>query len=370
MKIPFVDLYAQYLTIKEEMDEAIERTIRNTSFIGGPDVPAFEKEFAAYIGQSYAVACANGTDSLEILLQAFGVGTGDEVIVPAHSWISTAECVSMMGATPVFVDTHPDTYTMDPTKIEEKITDKTKVIIPVHLFGLPADMDPIMALAEKYNLKVIEDSAQSHGATYNGRKIGTIGHAASFSFYPGKNLGAYGDAGGIVTADEALATKFRMIARHGQLKKHDHKFPGRNSRLDGLQAAILRVKLPYLPKWTALRQQHAAAYTERLKDVPGIKIPHVPEGSTHVHHLYVVQVSGRDEIQANLKEKGIATSIHYPTPLPLLEAYDEMGYTAGDIPSCAAYTPKLLSLPIYPEMTVDMIDYVCEHLIQNVNVSV
>ncbi|MEO0896470.1 MAG: DegT/DnrJ/EryC1/StrS family aminotransferase [Bacteroidota bacterium] len=362
MKIPFVDLHAQYLTIKEDIDQAIEQTIKNTSFISGPSVKAFEAAFAEYIGTTYSVACGNGTDSLEMLLVAAGVGPGDEVIVPAHSWISTAECVSNVGATPVFVDTEPHTYTINPFLIEEKITPQTKAIIPVHLFGLPADMDPIMALAAKYNLFVIEDAAQAHGATYKGRKIGTIGHAASFSFYPGKNLGAYGDAGGIATNDEEIATKVRMIANHGQLKKHNHQMIGRNSRMDGMQGAILLAKLPHLPKWIALRQQHAATYTKLLQQHTDLVLPTIPDDRTHAFHLYVIQTEDREALRNRLKEAEIGHSVHYPNPLPLVPAYKELGYTEADIPITVAYTPRILSLPIFPEMTEEMIGYVVNNL--------
>lgn len=359
MKVPFVDLKKQYVSLKSEIDQAISKVIDETAFIGGnnPYVKKFEEEFAQYLNIGYCVSCANGTDSIEIILKALGIGSGDEVIVPAHSWISTSEAVSNVGATPIFIDTIPQLYTIDFKQIESKITNKTKVIIPVHLYGLPAEMDEIMSIAEKYKLYVIEDCAQAHGAIYKGRKIGTIGNAASFSFYPGKNLGAYGDAGGIVTNDESLAGKCRMIANHGQLKKHDHKMEGRNSRLDGIQAAVLSVKLPYLDRWNSLRQQHAAIYNESLKDI-NIGLPTVPNYSSHVYHLYVVDIENRDNVSSNLKEKEIETAIHYPTPLPLLEAYSQYRYTPANFPVSSSTAARILSIPMFPELNLEMIQYV------------
>ncbi|MEM7659771.1 MAG: DegT/DnrJ/EryC1/StrS family aminotransferase [Bacteroidota bacterium] len=361
MKVPFVDLHAQYKRMQAEIDAAIADVLQRTAFIGGGTVKAWEAAFGEWLGRDHVIACGNGTDSLEILLAAFGIGPGDEVIVPAHSWISTAECVNMVGATPIFVDTIDGLYTIDPALIEAKITPATKAIIPVHLCGLPAEMDPIMALAEQHKLVVIEDCAQAHGARYKGKKVGTIGHAASFSFYPGKNLGAYGDAGSMATNDKAIALRARKIANHGQLTKHAHEFPGRNSRLDGLQAAILLAKLPHLDQWTAERQAHGALYRELLEPL-GVHPTQVPDHMSHVYHLFMIQVANRDEVQTNLKAAGISTGVHYPTPLPLLQAYSSGGHHASDFPSVSAYTPKILSLPIYPEMSRDMIEYVVEQL--------
>ncbi|RMG22255.1 MAG: DegT/DnrJ/EryC1/StrS family aminotransferase [Bacteroidetes bacterium] len=361
MNIPFVDLQAQYASIQAEIDAAIQEVMAHTAFISGRYARKFEAEFAAWLGVEHCVSCGNGTDSLEMLLKVYGVGPGHEVIVPAHSWISTAECVNAVGARPVFVDTHPQHYTILPEKIAERIGPATRAIIPVHLYGLPADMDPIMALAEQHGLVVIEDCAQAHGATYKGRKVGTIGHAASFSFYPGKNLGAYGDAGCMVTQDAHIATEARKLANHGQLVKHEHHFPGRNSRLDGLQAAVLSAKLPHLDQWIARRQEVAAAYTHLLEDA-GFVLPQVPADRTHAYHLYVIQTPGRNQLQAELKAQGIATGIHYPAPLPFTGAYKELGYRETDIPNCAAYTPRILSLPIYPELTPEMVSYVTDKL--------
>jgi len=363
MNVPFVDLKIQYKTLQTKIDDAIKAVISETAFISGKYATAFEESFAAYLGIKHVVSCANGTDSLEILLKAYQVGSGDEVIVPANSWISTSECVGALGANVVFVDSHPTLYTIDVTKIEERITSKTKAIIPVHLYGNAADMDPIMDLAKKYNLIVIEDCAQAHGAKYKGKTIGTIGHASSFSFYPGKNLGAYGDAGCMATNDEKLATKLRMIANHGRLGKHDHGIEGRNSRLDGIQAAILSVKLPHLEKWTEARIRNASLYNKYLSNA-GIQLPIVPDYVRHVFHLYVVQVPNREIIQQKLKEAGIETGIHYPIALPLLKAYAHLGHLPAHFPVASAQMNKLLSLPMYAELTEQQIAYVSNKLLE------
>src|SRR5712675_788739 len=266
MQIPLVDLKAQYAAIKSEIDQAISQVLADTAFIAGKYAKIFEQEFASYAGLKHCIGCGNGTDALELALGALGIGPGDEVLVPALTWVSTAICTLPVGAKPVFVDMLPTLYTMDPSKIEAKITSRTKAIIPVHLYGLPAQMDEIMAIARKHKLRVIEDCAQAHGATYKGRKVGTFGDIACFSFYPGKNLGAYGDAGALCTNDDGLAIKARKIANYGGLARHEHEFAGRNSRLDGIQGAILSVKLKHLEKWTRDRQQHAAAYSKSLAE--------------------------------------------------------------------------------------------------------
>ena len=356
--IPFVDLQAQYKSIKSEIDFAIASVIADLAFISGKYARKFEEEFAAYLGIKYCVGCGNGTDAIEILLKSFNIGIGDEVIVPAHSWISTSEAISNVGAKPVFVDTHPDYYTIDVSKLEEKITSNTKTIIPVHLYGLPVEMDEIMKIAKKHNLIVIEDAAQAHGAEYKGRKVGTIGDAAIFSFYPGKNLGAYGDAGCIVTNNEEIAIKARMLANHGQLIKHEHKFEGRNSRLDGIQAAILSVKLKYLDKWNNVRRQHAELYCKLLSG-KNVKLPSAPAYSKHVYHVFAIQIENRTDIITKFKEAGIETLIHYPTPLPFLDAYKHLGHKREDFPVVSGYTDKLLSLPMFPELTGEQIEMVC-----------
>jgi dTDP-4-amino-4,6-dideoxygalactose transaminase len=361
MTIPFVDLKSQYLSIKTEIDKAIADVIANTAFIGGPYVQQFEADFSAYCGCTHVIACANGTDSLEILLQCMGVGRGDEVLVPASSWISTSEAVSNIGATPVFVDIEPDFFTIDPELIEEKITSKTKAIIPVHLYGQAANMPRIMQIANKHNLKVLEDCAQSHGAEIQGQKTGTFGHCASFSFYPGKNLGAYGDAGAMVTNDDAIAEKARMIANHGQQGKHNHMMEGRNSRLDGLNAAVLSAKLPHVEKWTAARIKNAACYLEQLAN-NAVKAPATRENSKHVFHLFVIRTEKRDALIAHLKKEGIETAIHYPVALPFLPCYEYQQHKPGDFPVAYEYMQQIVSLPMYPELTEEMIKTVSKSI--------
>ncbi|OFY84472.1 MAG: erythromycin biosynthesis sensory transduction protein eryC1 [Bacteroidetes bacterium RIFCSPLOWO2_12_FULL_35_15] len=361
MKIPFVDLKAQYQSIKPEIDEAIGKVITETAFIGGKYVKEFEQLFSKYLNINHIVACANGTDSLEILLKASGVAINDEVIVPAVSWISTSEAVSSVGAKPVFVDIDPISYTIDVKLIESKITPQTKAIIPVHLYGNPADMNEIMLIAKKHNLIVIEDCAQSHGAEIDGKMVGTFGDAASFSFYPGKNLGAYGDAGAMATNDSIIAEKIRMIANHGQLEKHKHLIEGRNSRMDGIHAAVLSAKIKYLDAWTNKRIE-IADYYSLLLDKLNVKVPFVKNKSKHVFHLYVILTSKRDALKEHLENQGIETAIHYPTALPLLDAYRSEGYKNSDFPIATDFTSKILSLPIYPELTKEMVMYVVENI--------
>jgi len=360
--IPFVDLKAQYLSIKEEIDKAIQDVIDQTAFIGGAAIKQFEAAFAEYVGTKHCIACGNGTDSIEILLKAMNVGAGDEVIVPANSWISTSEAVSAIGATPVFADVD-EFYSINISLAEKKITTKTKAIVPVHLYGHPADMPALMKLAQKYNLKVIEDCAQSHGAEVNGKRTGTWGDAASFSFYPGKNLGAYGDAGAMLTNDDELATICRQIANHGQIKKHHHVREGRNSRMDTLQAAILLAKLPYLDQWTNARIKKASLYNQLLKD-SGLVVPVTKNNCTHVFHLYVIRTEKREMLQTHLKEHGVETAVHYPTTLPLLPCYRSYGYQAADFPISFHNQGRILSLPIYAEITNEQIEYVAR-LIKN-----
>ncbi|MGG9972115.1 DegT/DnrJ/EryC1/StrS family aminotransferase [Ferruginibacter sp. SUN002] len=360
-KVPFVDLYAQYLTIKNDIDDAIASTIKSSSYIGGDAVKKFENAFAEYLGIDHVMSCANGTDSLEILLQSFGIGKGDEVIVPAHSWISTSESVTAVGASPVFVDTEEDYFTIDAALIEKAITSKTKAIIPVHIYGHPADMEAIMQIADKYKLVVIEDCAQAHGATINGKKIGTIGHASSFSFYPGKNLGAYGDAGAMATNNAAIAEKARMIANHGQKGKHNHIIEGRNSRLDGLQAAILSVKLKHLQKWTEQRIANASSYSSLLNAV-NVDLPKTKDNYAHVFHLYVIKHDNRDALQQKLKDAGIETAIHYPVALPFLPCYSESNYKPTDFPVSYKNQSRILSIPMFAELTKEQMTYVAEQI--------
>lgn len=358
--IPFVDLYAQYQTIKEEIDFVIADVIKNSSFIRGPYVDKFEQMFAETMERKYCISCANGTDSLYIAMVALGVKPGDEVLAPAHSWVSTSETITQVGGKVVFCDTDKDTFTIDSKSIEERITPNTVGIIPVHLYGQSADMDAIIAIAKKHNLWVLEDCAQSHLARYKGQLVGTFGDVASFSFYPGKNLGAMGDAGALVTNDQSLAEKMAMFARHGGLKKGDHLIEGINSRLDGLQAAILSVKLPYLPKWTVLRQSLAKHYTMELSNFKEVNIPKVAEGREHVWHLYVIRCKRRDDLAKFLNKNGVQTGINYPIALPFLPAYKRFNYQPTDLPNAFRNQSSILSLPIYPELTNSQIVRVIE----------
>jgi dTDP-4-amino-4,6-dideoxygalactose transaminase len=356
IKVPFVDLKAQYLSIKEDIDTAIQNVIEQSAYIGGTAIKQFEAGFASYIGLKHCVACGNGTDSIEILLKAMNIGAGDEVIVPANSWISTSEAVSAIGATPVFVDVD-EYYSMNIPLAEKKINSKTRAIIPVHLYGHPADMPAVMQLAEKHDLKVIEDCAQSHGAEINGKRTGTWGHAASFSFYPGKNLGAYGDAGAMLTNDDELASISRQMANHGQIKKHHHVREGRNSRMDTIQAAILLTKLPHLEQWTEQRIKHAALYNELLKEAD-VVTPVTKNKCRHVYHLYVIRTENREALQSYLSENAIETAIHYPTALPLLPCYRHNNHTSNDFPVAYHNQGRLLSLPMYAELNEEQIEYV------------
>lgn len=365
MRVPFLDLKIQYESIRSEIDKVIAGVVNETAFIGGKYVDQFESDFAEWLGTKHCVGCANGTDAIEIALKVFGIGSGDEVIVPAHTWISTSESVTSVGARPVFVDTDPRYYTIDPALIERAITPRTRAIIPVHLYGLPADMDPILTIAQKHGVKVIEDCAQAHGATYQGKKVGTMGDAATFSFYPGKNLGAYGDAGCLVTDDDAIAAQARMIGNHGQVKKHAHVTEGRNSRLDGIQAAILSVKLRHLDNWNRLRQSRARVY-ESLLGRTGISAPLVPQGSSHVYHLFVVQVDKRDSVIDQLRTLNVDSAIHYPTALPWVEAYAYLGHAAGEFPVATNACQRIISLPMYAELSDEMIAHTVESLIRSV----
>lgn len=359
MNIPFVDLKAQYDSIKPEIDAAIADVISKTAFIGGSYVKSFEAAFADFCGAKHCIGVGNGTDALYISLRTLGIGAGDEVITVANSFIATAEAITQTGARVVFVDIDRRTYNIDVNGIEPKITEKTKAIVPVHLYGQPADMDPILDLAKKYNLKVVEDAAQAHGAEYKGRRNGTIGDMACFSFYPGKNLGAYGDAGAIVTSNDDLAVKARMIANHGRIDKYDHEIEGVNSRLDGLQAAILEVKLRHLPEWTERRRRNAQRYSKLLADTK-LVTPSEMDQVKAVYHLYVVRVpnAGREKLQGALKASGISTGVHYPIALPYLNAYRYLGHTKADFPAALKASQEIVSLPMFPELTEEQITHV------------
>ena len=359
MNIPFVDLKAQYNSIKDEVDKAIDEVISNTAFVGGPFVNSFEKAFAEFCNVNHCIGAGNGTDAIFIALKALGIGRGDEVITVANSFIATSEAITMTGAKVIFVDINPETYNINTDLIEDKITERTKAIVPVHLYGQPADMDPILEIAKKYKLKIVEDAAQAHGAKYRDCTVGSIGDVGCFSFYPGKNLGAYGDGGALTTNDNELAVKIRKIANHGRSEKYNHEFEGVNSRLDGLQAAILCVKLRYLAKWTENRRKTAYLYNEYLRD-NNLITPIEIENVKAVYHLYVVRIknSNRVSLQEHLKANGISSGIHYPITLPNLTAYEYLKHSEDDYPDATKASKEILSLPIYPELDENQIDHI------------
>lgn len=353
--VKFLDLKSQYDSIKDEIDEAIKNVISETAFIGGKYVEQFEKEFAQYCQAKYCQGVGNGTDALEIVIEALDLPKGSEIIVPANSFIASSEAVTRSGHKVVFCDCDDSNYTISISSLKSKITPNTKAIIAVHLYGHPCDMDEIMTIAKEHNLKIIEDCAQSHGAEYKGKRAGAIGDAGTFSFYPGKNLGAYGDGGAIVTNNEELAKKCKMIANHGRIEKYNHEFEGRNSRLDGLQAAILSVKLKYLDAWTDARIKVADFYLENLKDIDGIVLPKREDWAKQVYHLFVIRTTKRDELQQYLKDNNISSGVHYPISLPKLKAYN---YTnqASEKFFANSSDSELLSLPIGDHLNVDDLD--------------
>lgn len=362
MIVPFVDLKPQYLSLKSELDEAIRGVLEDCSFVGGSRVKNFENEFAKLLGVKHCIGVGNGTDALYIILKMVGLKPGDEVITSVASWISTSETISQTGAKPVFVDIDPDTYTMNPLEVEKKITQNTKAILPVHLYGHVAHVSALKAICEKYHLTLIEDCAQSHFTEENEKLAGTFGIAGAFSFYPGKNLGAYGDAGAIVTNDDDLAQCMRMYANHGALEKHQHEMEGINSRLDTMQAAILSVKAKYILKWTDQRIANATKYDQLLEGVSQIIRPSVRSNTKHTFHLYVIRTDKRNELKAYLASKGIETSIHYPKALPNLPAYKHFAHLPEDFPVASKYQDQILSLPMYPELTSQQIEYVSQSI--------
>ena len=349
--IRFVDLQGQFRRYQDELMAAIQTTLDNTAFIGGPALKRFEADFAQLCGTEHCVGVGNGTDALYLSLRALGVGEGDEVITAANTFIATAEAISMAGAKPVFVDVHDATALMNLDLVEAAITERTKAIIPVHLYGQLVPMSDVMALANKHELFVVEDAAQAHAAIEDGVRAGAAGHAGCFSFYPGKNLGAYGDAGGVVTNDEELAKKIRMIANHGRADKFGHVMEGVNSRMDGLQAAILEVKLRHLETWTAERREAAKRYDTLLADVSQVRLPTVRKEGAHAFHLYVARLEKRDELRQHLNAQNIQSGIHYPVPLHQLKAYEHLGYETGAFPVAEAMAKEIISLPISPEIT-------------------
>lgn len=359
MHVPFLDLEAQYNATKNELDKAISQAFRGFHFICGPQVTAFEQTFSRTLGAPQVIATGNGTDALFIALKSLGIGPGDEVITPAFSCIPSSETISLCNATPVFADIDPVAYTIDPAQIVSKITPRTKAVVAVHLFGQAADITAIQSLCRKHNLYLIEDCAQAHCTKANGAFAGTFGNAGAFSFYPTKNLGAYGDAGCIITQDADLAQKMRRFANHGALEKDDHLFEGTNSRMDTLQAAVLLAKLPYLERWNARRREIAALYNTSLSNVEELTTPRERKGTIHTYHIYAIRAKERDTLKAYLAEKGIQTLIHYPAALHCLPAYKHFNHQPTDFPAANRLQHEILSLPVYPELTEQQVRYVC-----------
>jgi dTDP-4-amino-4,6-dideoxygalactose transaminase len=351
MKVPLVDLAAQHQEIADEIAPQLHDVLECGAFIGGPAVAEFEREYAKFVGVDHVVGVGNGTDALELALRATDVGPGDEVIIPPNTFIATAEAVSRIGAEPVLVDVDPDYLLIDPLLVEKAITPRTKAIVPVHLFGQTAPMEKLLDLAEAYDVAIVEDAAQSQGATRSGRPAGGFGVVSGTSFYPGKNLGAAGDAGAVLTNDPEIAVRVRTIAAHGSDRKYVHDLVGFNSRLDTVQAVVLRAKLRRLTRWNELRRQAAAHYHDLLADMPGIRLPATDPANEDVWHLYVVQVDERDRVLADLQQAGIGAGIHYPSPVHLTGAYASLGYRAGDFPVAEAAAERILSLPLYPHLS-------------------
>ncbi|MFQ5863206.1 MAG: DegT/DnrJ/EryC1/StrS family aminotransferase [Candidatus Brocadiales bacterium] len=365
-KIKLVDLDAQYQAIREEIWPAMRNVIEGSTFILGRHVKEFEDSFARFCNASFAIGVASGTDALILALRALGIGPGDEVITVPNTAAPTAEAISLSGARVVFADINPKTFNMDPGEAEKKITKKTKAIMPVHLYGQPAQMEELKELCQAHNLMLIEDAAQAHGAEYKGQRVGTIGNVACFSFYPAKNLGAYGDGGAVVTNDGRIAELVRMFRNHGRQEKYRHEIEGYNSRLDALQAAILSIKLKYLDKWNEKRRQHAQCYNRLLSPVKEVAVPEVPDRVKPVYHLYVIRVRDRDLLRKKLKEENIETGIHYPIPLHLQPAFAYLGLGKGSFPMAEEAAATILSLPLYPEMTQEQIETVVDAVKQHV----
>jgi dTDP-4-amino-4,6-dideoxygalactose transaminase len=365
MHIPLVDLSAQYQALQPQILTALQEVLTSMQLFLGPQGRAFEEEFAAYCESEQAVGCASGTDALVLALRACQIGPGDEVITVANTFIATVEAIALVGATPVFVDIDPQTYTLDPSQLERVLTPRTRALVPVHLYGQPADMPPLLAFARQHGLRVIEDASQAHGARSQGRRVGSLGDIGCFSLYYSKNLGAYGEAGICVTSDEQLADTLRMLRDHGSRVRYQHELLGTNSRLDELQAAILRVKLPHLEEWNAARQRHARRYSQQLQGVVE-RVPQVRAGDSHVFYVYVVEVHERERLREGLAQAGIATGIHYPRPLHLQPACRAYGYRRGDLPVTEAAAARIVSLPMYPELTAAQLETVVEAVRQQV----
>jgi dTDP-4-amino-4,6-dideoxygalactose transaminase len=361
VKVPFVDLKAQHAATKKDVEAAITNVIGDTAFIGGKYVEKFEKDYASFCGTQHVVGVSSGTSALQLALLAMGVGPGDEVVTAANTFIATAEAISHTGATPVFVDMNPQTYNIDVAGIERAITDRTKVLIPVHLYGQPADMDPILEIARKHNLLVLEDAAQAQGARYKGKRCGSFGHAAAFSFYPAKNLGAYGDAGAVATNDAGYVETIQLYMNHGRKGAREHAVIGFNERLDGLQAAVLDAKLDTLDEWNQMRRAAAGRYDELLGGL-NVVTPRAMADVEHIYHLYVVRVKDRDEVRKALGDRGVASGIHYVMPVHLLEAYKGLGLGRGSFPAAEEAAEEIVSLPMFPHITAEQQQYVAQCL--------
>lgn len=360
--VPFVDLKTQGLQLLPQYQAALASIVERAAYIMGPEMREFEAAFAEFCGCPHAVGVSSGTDALVLAYRALGIGPGDEVILPANTFMATAEAVSHAGGTPVVVDCLPQTANIDPAAIDGAVTERTKAVVPVHLFGQPADMDTITAVAERHGLVVIEDACQAHGATHKGRPVGSLGSVAAFSFYPGKNLGALGDGGAVTTADAELAERVRVLRNHGEKTKSNHTIVGYCNRLDNLQSAFLRIKLQHLPEWNRARRSAAKRYDDLLAGVAGVTAFQERPDVEAVYHLYVVQVDDRDAVKVKLAEAGVDTGIHYPLPVHLQPAYAHLGYTRGDFPVAEHLAERILSLPMFPEITSGQIEYVVEQL--------
>jgi len=367
MQVPFLDLKIQYKSIKSEIDPAIQNILDNTAFVLGKAVSDFEAEFAKEHSVKHCLGVSSGTDGNHLALWALGIQSGDEIIIPANTFIATAWGATLCGAKPVFVDCERDSYNIDPTKVEAAITNKTKAIIAVHLYGQPADLDPLKVIAKKHNIYLVEDCAQSHTAEYKGKRVGGLSDAASFSFYPGKNLGAYGEGGAVTTNNDEVAKRVKMLRDHGAVQKYYHELLGHNYRMEGIQGAVLGVKLKHLDKWTEERRRAAKKYNELLKDLPEITLPKEMSYAKHVYHLFVLQVNDggskkRDGLAKYLNDNGVSTGLHYPIPLHLQPCFKDLGYEKGQFPVTEKLAETGLSLPMYPELNDEQIKYVCDSI--------
>ena len=366
MNVPFLDLKAQYRSIYDEVNQAIQEVLDNTAYAGGPFVKEFEKNYAKYCDCEHAIGVSSGTSAIWFALLALDIGPGDEVITVPNTFIATVEAISFTGAKPVFIDIDEKTYNMDPGKLEAAITPKTKAVIPVHLYGQMADMDPIIDIAKRHNLVVLEDSAQAQGAKYKGKKAGSLGDIGCFSFYPGKNLGAYGEAGAVVTNNTQLAERIRMLRDHGQPQKYAHDYIGWNGRMDGIQGAVLNVKLKYIDLWNQKRRDHARQYSQQLSEISGMITPFIPDFAEPIFHIYAVRISNRDALLESLREKQIHCGIHYPIPVHLTNAYRFLNLPGGSFPVAEQCAEQELSLPMFPELSSEQVEYVITNIKQRV----